>query len=304
MAHEILLREGWDPDARGLFGAPPVAVIVSDEVHVSVLKALGLLGFGRERVKRVPTDAQGRMRTRNLPHLDGPTIICIQAGNVNTGAFDPAEAVCAAAEAKAWVHVDGAFGLWARAAPARAPLAIGFELADSWAIDGHKWLNLPYDCGAAFVRDGEALRGAMAASAAYTQLVAGEREPCHYTPEFSRRARGIEAWAVLRQLGRAGVADLVERTCTLAAYAAQRLGAAGYEILNHVVINQVLVSFGSPERTRRVIELVQRDGTCWCGGTEWQGRVAMRLSVSGHATTERDIDRSVDAIVRIADAEG
>ena len=304
----ILLREGWDVEADGLFGAPPVTVVVSDEVHVTVLKALALLGFGRERVTRVPTDAQGRMRADAFPRLAGPTIVCLQAGNVNSGAFDPAVDVCGAARAaNAWVHVDGAFGLWARAAPARAHLGRGLELADSWAVDAHKWLNSPYDCGVALVRDGEALRGAMATTAAYTQPIAADprapREPCHFTPEFSRRARGVEVWAVLRHLGRDGVADLIERTCRLAARAEARLRAAGHAILNDVVLNQVMVSFGTPDRTRRVIAAVQRDGTCWAGATVWQGKTAMRISVSGHATTEADIDASIDAIVRVAAQE-
>ena len=298
----VLGRAGWDVEARGLFGAPPVTVIVGDEVHVTVLKALGMLGLGRDRVVRVPTDGQGRMRADRVPRLAGPTIVCLQAGNVNTGAFDPATAVCAAArDAGAWVHVDGAFGMWARTAPARAALADGFELADSWAIDAHKWLNVPYDSAVAFVRDAGALRGAMATNAAYAP--AEElREPCQLTPEFSRRARGVEVWAVLRQLGRRGVADLVERTCRHAAHFAERMRAAGYEVLNDVVLNQVLVSFGAPERTRAVIAAVQAEGTCWCGGTLWRGRTAMRISVSGWATTDDDVERSADAILRVARA--
>jgi glutamate/tyrosine decarboxylase-like PLP-dependent enzyme len=303
----VLLREGWDVDADGLFGAPPVTVVVGDEVHVSLLKALGLLGFGRQRVVRVPVDGQGRMRSDRLPRLSGPTIVCLQAGNVNTGAFDPASEICDAVEGSsagsgAWVHVDGAFGLWATAAPERAALVRGYSRADSWVVDAHKWLNVPYDSGIAFVRDGAALRGAMAATAAYAPG-GGERDPSHYTPEFSRHARGVEIWAALRQLGRSGVADLIEGTCRKAARMAERLRSAGHEILNEVVINQVLVSFGSPERTQQVIAAIQREGTCWCGGTVWQGRTAMRISVSGWATTDDDIERSADAIIRLA-AEG
>jgi len=296
----VLLKSGWNVEEDGLIGAPPVRVVVGDEVHVSVLKALSLLGLGRSRVERVPVDTQGRMRADALPNLSGATIVCIQAGNVNTGAFDPAREVCAAArDAGAWVHVDGAFGLWAAASPRLAHLSAGFADADSWATDTHKWLNAPYDSGIAFVRESEHLRAAMTVGAAY--LIAGaEREPCQYTPDMSRRARGLEIWAALRSLGRAGLADIIERCCRHAARFAEGLRAAGYEILNDVVLNQVLVSFGDDATTRRVIEAIQTDGTCWCGGTVWQGRAAMRVSVSSWATTEDDVESSLDAIIRIA----
>ncbi len=296
----VLLKAGWNVEEDGLIGAPPVRVVVGDEVHVSVLKALSLLGLGRARVERVSVDAQGRMRADALPNLSGATIVCIQAGNVNTGAFDPAREVCAAArDAGAWVHVDGAFGLWAAASPRLAHLSAGFTDADSWATDAHKWLNASYDSGIAFVREAEHLRAAMTVGAAY--LIAGaEREPCQWTPDMSRRARGLEIWAALRSLGRAGLADLIERCCRHAARFAEGLRAAGYEILNDVVLNQVLVSFGDDATTRRVIEAIQADGTCWCGGTVWQGRAAMRVSVSSWATTEDDVERSLDAIIRIA----
>jgi glutamate/tyrosine decarboxylase-like PLP-dependent enzyme len=299
----VLAREGWDVEGRGLFGAPPITVIVGEEAHVSVLKALGLLGLGRERTVRVPVDDQGRMRPETLPRLSGPTIVCIQAGNVNTGAFDPAKEICdAAKDSGAWVHVDGAFGLWSLASPVLAHLARGVEQADSWAMDGHKWLNVPQDSGIVFVRDPEHLRGAMAAGAAY--LIEGEgREPTHYVPESSRRARGMEIWAALRSLGRQGVAELVERCCQHAARFAEELSAAGYDVLNEVVLNQVLVSFGSPDVTRRVIQRLQEDGTCWCGGTEWQGQVAMRISISSWATTAEDVQRSLDTMLRIAREE-
>jgi glutamate/tyrosine decarboxylase-like PLP-dependent enzyme len=298
--HALLARQGWDVESQGLFGAPPLTVVVGDEVHVSLLKALSLLGLGRERVLRVPVDGQGRMRVDALPQLSSSTIICIQAGNVNTGAFDPARDICAIAhEADAWVHVDGAFGLWAAAAPQRAHLAGGLADADSWATDAHKWLNVPYDNGIVFCRDPEHLRAAMSASAAY--LVQGEqREPYQYTPEMSRRGRGIEVWAALRSLGRSGLADLIERTCRFAARFAAGLTEGGYRVLNEVVINQVLVSFGDDETTRRVIAGVQADGTCWCGGTIWQGQAAMRISVSSWATTEADVERSLAAILRVA----
>ncbi|HEY6148259.1 MAG TPA: pyridoxal-dependent decarboxylase, partial [Thermoanaerobaculia bacterium] len=248
-----------------------------------------------------PADEQGRMRADLLPAMDGPTILCLQAGNVNTGAFDPFGKIippARAAEGPVWVHVDGAFGLWARAAPARARLAEGVEAADSWATDAHKWLNSPYDCGMAIVRDGEALRKAMAIHADY--LPSDEVNPSDYTPEVSRRPRGVDAWASLRSLGRKGVADLVERHCRLARRFADAFRGAGFSVLNDVVLNQVLVSFGEPDRTREVVAAVQNEGTCWAGVTVWQGRTAMRLSVISWATTEADVDRSIAAILRIA----
>jgi len=298
--HELLERAGWDVESDGLSGAPPLTVVVGDEMHVALTKALGMLGLGRKRVVRVPVDGQGRMRPGELPPLDRRTLVCIQAGNVNTGAFDPAREICArAGDAGAWVHVDGAFGLWAAASPKYRHLTDGFELADSWATDAHKWPNVGYDCGIALVRHPSALRAAMAVGAAY--LAPGDRrEPSHYTPEMSRRARGVELWAALRSLGRNGLAELVDRTCGYAQRFAEGLREAGYEILNDVAINQVLASFGSAEVTRSVIERVQREGTCWCGGTEWQGRVAMRISVSSWATTAEDVEASLAAILRIA----
>jgi len=298
--HAVLERAGWGVEAQGMFGAPPIGVIVGEEVHVSMLKALGMAGLGRERVTRVPVDAQGRMRADALPKITPPAIVCMQAGNVNSGAFDPAEEICRAAHAAgAWVHVDGAFGLWALAAPARAHLGRGLAEADSWATDAHKWLNVPYDCGIAFVREPRNLQAAMSIDAAY--LARGEkREPYQFTPEMSRRARGVEIWAVLKSLGRAGLAEMIERNCRQAARFAEGLKAAGFEILNEVALNQVMVSFGTDEETRRVIAGVQEDGTCWCGGTVWHGRAAMRISVSSWATTEADVDRSLEAMVRIA----
>jgi glutamate/tyrosine decarboxylase-like PLP-dependent enzyme len=300
----VLKRAGWNVEADGMFGAPPITVIVGAEAHPTLLKSLGLLGLGRERVVRVPVDAQGRMRADALPSISGPTIVCVQAGNVNTGAFDPVAEVCRIAHAAgSWVHVDGAFGLWAAAAPSRAHLTAGIELADSWATDAHKWLNVPYDCGIAFVRDADALRAAMAITAEYLPTDTPYRNPSDHTPELSRRARGVEVWAALRQLGRAGVAELVERCCRHARRFAEGLADAGCEILNDVVLNQVLVSFGDAATTRRVIAAIQADGTCWCGGTEWQGRTAMRISVSSWATTDADVERSLDAMHRAARAE-
>jgi glutamate/tyrosine decarboxylase-like PLP-dependent enzyme len=300
--HALLARQGWDVEAKGLYGAPEIRVIVSDEAHVSLLKSLSLLGLGRERVVRVPTDRQGRLRIDSLPALDDCTMVCIQAGNVNTGGFDPAGEVCRLArEAGAWVHVDGAFGLWALANHDFAALTEGLAMADSWATDGHKWLNVPYDSGIVLVRKEADLRAAMSASAAYlSEGIAGDREPSHYTPESSRRARGVEIWAALLNLGRDGVADLVGRTCRYARSFAEGLSEHGFHILNDVVLNQVLVSFGSPELTRAVIHRLQTEGVCWCGGTVWQGRVAMRISVSNWATTEDDVRLSIDAMVRAA----
>jgi glutamate/tyrosine decarboxylase-like PLP-dependent enzyme len=297
--HVVLKRAGWNVEADGLFDAPPITVIVGGEVHPTVAKSLGVLGLGRARVVKVPVDKQGRMRVGELPRLDGPTIICTQVGNVNTGACDPVGEICLIAhEAGAWVHVDGAFGLWAAASAPLAGLVAGVERADSWATDAHKWLNVPYDCGLAFVRDPHALQAAMAVTAEYLPSDTEHRNPSDFTPELSRRARGVEVWAALRTLGRAGVAEMIERNCAQARRFAGALSAAGYEILNDVVLNQVLVSFGDSERTKRVIDAIQRDGTCWAGVTVWQGRTAMRISVCSWATTDEDVERSLDAMVR------
>jgi len=298
----LLQRAGWDVGEQGLFGAPTLKVVVGGGVHVSLLKALSMLGLGRARIITVPADDQGRMRHDCFPVLDERTIVCIQAGNVNSGDFDPAEEICSRARDRgAWVHVDGAFGLWAAVAPKRAYLMRGFSKADSWATDCHKWLNVPYDSGIAFVREGEDLRNAMSLSASYLQIGTA-REASHYTPEASRRARGVEIWAALKSLGRSGLAEMIERNCRLANRFAKGLSGAGYEVLNNVVLNQVLVSFADSALNKKIVADVQRDGTCWCGGTEWQGNFVMRISVSCWATTENDVDRSVAAIVRIAKA--
>ncbi len=299
--HAVLARAGWDVEANGLFGAPPITVVVGAEAHPTLFKALGLLGLGRNRVVRVPVDGQGRMRAEALPPLSGRTIVCAQAGNVNTGAFDPLREICDRARAAgAWVHVDGAFGLWASAAPSLAHLTAGVEDADSWATDAHKWLNVPYDSGLAFVRDADALRAAMAVTAEYLPTLGEARNPSDYTPELSRRARGVEVWAALRSLGRSGLADLIQRTCRHARRFAEGLEAGGHRVLNEVVLNQVLVSFGDAEATNRVIAAIQAEGTCWCGGTVWQGQTAMRISVSSWATTDVDVERSLEAMLRIA----
>jgi glutamate/tyrosine decarboxylase-like PLP-dependent enzyme len=296
----LLAREGWNVSEDGMFGAPPIEVVVGAEVHASILKALSLAGFGRKRVTTIEADSQGRMRKDKLPRLSKRAIVCIQAGNVNTGAFDPAEEICAwAHEQDAWVHVDGAFGLWARVSPRYEHLARGFEKADSWATDAHKWPNVGYDSGLAIVRDGVALRALMGITAAYLEP-GSRREPMHHTPEASRRARGVELWAALKSLGRSGLCALIDRTCAHAQRFAQGLAEAGFAVLNDVVINQVLVSFGSPDVTREVIRRIQEEGTCWCGGTVWQGKTAMRISVSSWATTEEDVQRSLAAMIRIA----
>ena len=299
--HAVLAKAGWNVEADGLFGAPPITVVIGAEAHATLHKALGLLGLGRSRVVTVPVDDQGRMRVDGLPQITGPTIICAQAGNINTGAVDPIRQVCERArEAEAWVHVDGAFGLWARVAPSRSYLVEGLEEADSWATDAHKWLNVPYDSGVAFVRDADSLRAAMAISAEYLPTASEYRNPADFTPELSRRARGVDVWAALLSLGRTGLTDLIERTCRHARRFAEGLSEAGHRVLNEVVLNQVLVSFGEPETTNRVIAEIQADGTCWCGGTVWQGQTAMRISVSSWATTDADVELSLEAMSRIA----
>lgn len=294
--HRVLADAGWDVEADGLFGAPEITVIVGGEAHATLFKVLGLLGLGRSRVVTVPADDQGRMVADALPAISGPTILCLQAGNVNSGAFDPAAAIIPRAkEQGAWVHVDGAFGLWARASQTRADLAAGFEDADSWATDCHKWLNVPYDCGAVFVRDGGALQAAMSISGAYL-IPSAQRDALDVTPDSSRRARAVDVWAALKTLGRAGVAEMIDRHCRQAADIAERLRAAGAEILNDVVLNQVVVAFGDEAATDTVIAKLQDSGEAWAGGTIWQGRRAMRISVSAWATTDADIARTADAI--------
>jgi len=298
--HAVLEKAGWDVEGQGLFGAPPIQVVIGEEAHPTLVKALGMLGLGRSRVTAVPADAQGRMRPELLPELRAPAIVCLQAGNVNTGAFDPAaEIVKPAQEAGAWVHVDGAFGLWALASPRLRALGAGLADADSWATDAHKWLNVPYDSGLALCRHADAMRAALAIRASYLPTT-GERDPSDFTPELSRRARGVEVWAALASLGRSGVAAMLERCCAHARRFARELSSAGFEILNDVVLNQVLVAFGDAETTRRVVRGVQEDGTCWCGGSHWHGREAMRISVCSWATTDEDVEASLEAIIRVA----
>lgn len=300
--HALLERFGWNVEEQGLFGAPEVKVVVGEEIHVSVLKSLSLLGLGRARIARVAVDHRGRMRPDAIPPLDDRTILCLQAGSVNTGDFDPAgEIIPRAHESGAWVHVDGAFGLWAKASPEYAALAEGFECADSWATDAHKWPNVGYDCGIALVKDSQTLRSATSSSAAYLQPGTA-RESRILGPDSSRRARGIALWAAFVSLGRQGIAELVSRTCNHARRFAEGLRRAGYSVLNEVVINQVLVSFGSSEKTNSVIRAIQNDGTCWCGGTTWQGHTAMRISISSWATTDEDVNRSLARICELANS--
>ena len=305
--HAVLRRAGWDVEADGLQGAPRINVIASAESHVTIDVALRYLGIGTRAVQRVESDPQGRMHADDLRALldrqQGPTIICAQAGNVNTGAFDPLREIGELANAHgAWLHVDGAFGLWARASVRHRGLADGIELADSWATDAHKWLNVPYDCGVAIIRHPEDHRAAMTSSAAYLIQTAGaERDAVDWVPEFSRRARGVPVYATLRALGRDGVEALVDRCCDCAARMGDRLRAEpGVRILNDVVLNQVLVRFGEDDAmTRAVVAGVQDEGTCWLSGTSWHGMAAMRVSVSNWSTTQIDIDRSADAIVQV-----
>ena len=294
----VLADAGWDVDAKGLFGAPEIEVVVGEEVHATIFKVLSMLGLGRDRVTRVPVDDQGRMRADALPPIGKNTIVCIQAGNVNSGSFDPApEIIAQARKSGAWVHVDGAFGLWARAVPRLASFTDGVDRADSWATDAHKWLNVPYDCGVALVREPDDLRRAMSISGAYL-LASEQRDQIDYSPESSRRARAVDVWAALKSLGRTGLSEMIERNCTQAVRLAEGLRRHNIEILNDVVLNQIVVAFGDTERTNRVIEAVQRDGTCWAGATAWRGRTAMRISVSAWATTDKDIERSLEAILQ------
>jgi glutamate/tyrosine decarboxylase-like PLP-dependent enzyme len=304
----LLAQAGWDVEENGLSGAPRLRVLAGEEAHVTVWRALRLLGFGRAAVEVVPVDGQGRMRADALASAlaldDAPVIVCAQAGNVNTGAIDPlADIVAAAREHGAWVHVDGAFGLWAAASPALSHLAAGAGDADSWATDGHKWLNVPYDCGVVAVRDRAAHAAAMGMTASYlVRSGDSERSNSDWVPEASRRGRGFAVYAALRSLGRDGVAELVERCCALAARLAAAVGSVeGIEVLNEVVLNQVLLRFAANDAvTDAVIGRVQADGTCWVGGTRWHGEAAMRVSVSNWSTTEADIDRTADAILTAA----
>ncbi|HET7308808.1 MAG TPA: pyridoxal-dependent decarboxylase [Actinomycetota bacterium] len=306
--YRVLERAGWDVERDGLHGAPRIRVIAGEERHATIDRSLRLLGLGVGSMEAVRSGANGAVDAGALvasieAGSGEPTIVIVQAGNVNTGAFDDLVVACEAARRQgAWVHVDGAFGLWAAASPAFEHLVAGREAADSWVVDGHKWLNLPYDSGFVFCADPDAHAASMSYTAAYLvgQGEGSIRAPADYVPESSRRARGFVTWAALRELGRDGLADLVERCCALARRFAEELGAIdGVTIANDVVLNQVLVGFGDDERTDDVIEGIQREGTCWMGGTTWHGRRLMRISVSNWTTTEADVDRSVEAIRRV-----
>jgi glutamate/tyrosine decarboxylase-like PLP-dependent enzyme len=307
--HAVLERAGWDVEARGLYGAPEIAVVIGDEAHATLLTSLQYLGLGRDRVVRIPTDDQGRMRAdaarETIARLSGPVIVAAQAGNVNTGAFDPMDALADARDAhpNAWLHVDGAFGLWAAVSPTLRSLVAGVDRADSWSTDAHKWLNVGYDCGFVAVRDPASHQASMSARAAYL-MRSEERENWEWVMDSSRRARGFVLYAAIRALGRDGIRAMVERCCALARRMADRLrDVPDVAVLNDVVLNQVLVRFGDDdERTRAVVTAVQADGTAWMGGTTWHDRAAMRISVSNWSTMEADADRSVDAILRAVDA--
>ncbi|HEX3249541.1 MAG TPA: aminotransferase class V-fold PLP-dependent enzyme [Pyrinomonadaceae bacterium] len=311
--HALLQELGWDVEKQGLIGAPKITVVASEESHVSVFACLQMLGLGSERVVRVPADGQGRMSADQLRSIlagiETPVLVCAQAGNVNTGSFDPIpEIVSLIHDRPSWLHVDGAFGLWAGASGAHRSLVQGIELADSVSVDCHKWLNVPYDSGIAFVRDAAAHRAAMTLHASYYVTAhSAERDNCDWVPEASRRARGFTVYAALRFLGRKGIEELIDRCCRLARRMADRLAKdPAVSVLNNVVLNQVLVRFsdssgsGSDEFTAEVIRRVQEEGTCWLGGTTWRGMRAMRISISNWSTTERDIDLSADAILRCA----
>jgi glutamate/tyrosine decarboxylase-like PLP-dependent enzyme len=295
--YELLRRAGWDVNAQGLFGAPPLRVVVGAEAHSTVFKALALLGLGRERVELVPTDAQGRMIADQLPALDERTLVIAQAGNVNSGAFDPLDAIGAAVRrANAWLHIDGAFGLWAGASESKRALVRGMEQADSWSVDAHKTLNAPYDGGIILCRRPEALVAALQNNGSYI-VYSESRDGMLYTPEMSRRGRAIELWATLKTLGRSGIAELVDQLCARAGQAADELRAQGFNVLNDVVFNQVLVTGDTPEQTQALVRCLQESGEAWCGGAQWHGQPVVRVSVCSWATTAEDIRRLVRAFV-------
>lgn len=299
--NQVFTTAGWDVEADGLIGAPELHIIISEESHPTVYKSLAMLGLGRNRVTKVPCDEQGRIDMNQFPEIKDNTIIITQAGNINSGSFDPIGAICELAHQKnAWVHVDGAFGLWAMASKQLCHLGSGLEQADSWATDAHKWLNVPYDSGLAFVKNEHALKAAMAITASYLPTENAGRNPSDYTPELSRRARGIDVYAVLRHLGTSGVAELVDRCCTCAKQFATLLSAAGYEVMNEVVLNQVVVCFGSEALNLAILDAVQKEGTCWVGQTIWHDRLAMRISVSNWQTDAAAVDDSFAVINRIA----
>lgn len=295
--NELLRRVGWDAGERGLFGAPELRVVVTEQAHATAPKALALLGLGRTRLEAVPADAQGRMIPARMPELDERCLVIAQAGNVNSGSFDPLDEIGERVRrAGAWFHVDGAFGLWAAASSKRSALTRGLEHADSWSVDGHKTLNTPYDCGIVLCRDRDALVSALQAADAYI-LYGPHRDGMLFTPDMSRRARAVELWATLKALGRSGVGELVDQLCDRATRFAGALRARGFRVLNDVVFNQVLVACEHPELTRATLRRVQESGECWCGGSSWAGEPVIRISVCSWATTPADVDRSVEAFV-------
>lgn len=295
--YALLSKVGWDVNGDGLFGAPPIRVVLSDQSHSTVFKALALLGLGRNRVELVPSDEQGRIDIDQMPELDSNTLLILQAGNVNSGAFDDFERACTLAqEAGAWVHIDGAFGLWAAASPDLRHLTQGIEKADSWSTDGHKTLNTPYDCAMVLCKDRSALVASMQATGAYIQY-SDHRDNMLLTPDMSRRARAVELWATLRALGEDGLAEMLDGMCSAARLFAEKLSAAGFQVLNDVVFNQVMIAADSPEQTTAVLAGVQQSGECWCGGSQWHGEPVIRISVCSWATTAEDVDRSVQAFI-------
>jgi glutamate/tyrosine decarboxylase-like PLP-dependent enzyme len=295
--NELLQRQGWNVSEKGLFGAPPIRVVLSEQAHSSVFKALALLGLGKERVELVPADDQGRMAVEKLPGIDGNTLLIVQAGNVNSGAFDSIDTLCEVAnKAGAWVHVDGAFGLWAAASDNYRSLTNGIEKADSWSVDAHKTLNAPYDCGIVLCKERSALVRAMQATGSYIQY-SESRDGMLYTPEMSRRARGIELWATLKYLGKSGVQELVDRLCGHAKYFAQKLSENGFSVLNQVVFNQILIKCATADMTKATLKNIQSSGKCWCGGAVWRGEPVIRISVCSWQTTKEDIDDCIDTFI-------
>lgn len=301
----LLRRQGWDVKRRGLNGAPRLRIVTSEDLHPTNLAALTYAGFGLDDVERCPADDQGRLIPSALPELDAQTIVILQAGNINSGSCDPFEVICAKARAAgAWVHIDGAFGLWARVSKTKREMVRGLELADSWSVDGHKWLNLPQDSAVYICRDGEAVNDAFGVEATYlVRDTRAKRQPNTLTPELSRRARGVEFWAALKFLGRSGIEELVDRCCAHAARFARELAAGGYEVLNDAVLNQVVFACKEEERTRAALERIQASGVTWLGPTHWRGRYAMRISVSSWATTDDDVTRSLDVMLKALSPE-
>ncbi|MFH1074720.1 MAG: aminotransferase class V-fold PLP-dependent enzyme [Candidatus Firestonebacteria bacterium] len=296
--NEILRRQNWDINVKGLFNAPKIRIVIGEQAHASVIRALSLLGFGKEQILRVPVDSQGSLDQDKLPLLDERTILILQAGNVSSGSFDPFETVCNKAnKAGSWVHIDGAFGLWAAASGRKKILTKGFEKADSWSADAHKTLNAPYDCGIIFCKSREALSMAMQVSGSYFHY-SDKRDGMLFTPDMSRRARAVELWAILKYLGKSGVEEIVDGLCARAEQFSKQLSEAGFNILNKIVFNQVLVSCGTEEETTNTLKAVQESGECWCGGSVWNGKHVIRISVCSWATTAEDIDRSVAAFIK------